>query len=288
MAIHRAAGAAPITPGRYRVLADLPASGADQPPAPTLEQVQAIIDRRGPPGITAFDPIWLAGFRINGRKVAHYRWGRTFLAGDAAHVHSPAGGQGMNTGMQDAFNLAWKLALVIAGTCEETLLDSYDAERSYVGDEVLKSASRLTTVGTLRNPVAQSVRNVVGHALLGLAPVRQGFADNMTEVTIGYPESPLNGRARSGHDLKSGGRIAPADGETAFGSGASPRFALAAEPSAELDALIARFPQILDEDIRAPRKAKIALVRPDGYLACAGADTSEVEDYLHHLIRASA
>ena len=64
----------------------------------------------------AFDPIWLAGFRINGRKVSDYRWGRVFLAGDAAHVHSPAGGQGMNTGMQDAFNLAWKLALVVRGT----------------------------------------------------------------------------------------------------------------------------------------------------------------------------
>jgi 2-polyprenyl-6-methoxyphenol hydroxylase-like FAD-dependent oxidoreductase len=67
--------------------------------------------------MTAFDPIWLAGFRINGRKVADYRSGHIFLPGDAAHVHSPAGGQGMNTGMQDAFNLAWKLALVIRNTC---------------------------------------------------------------------------------------------------------------------------------------------------------------------------
>jgi 2-polyprenyl-6-methoxyphenol hydroxylase-like FAD-dependent oxidoreductase len=92
----------PISPGRYRVVADLPPSGAEHPPAPTLEEVQAIIDRRGPSRLRAFDPIWLAGFRINGRKVTQYRWGRVFLAGDAAHIHSPAGGQGMNTGMQDA------------------------------------------------------------------------------------------------------------------------------------------------------------------------------------------
>jgi 2-polyprenyl-6-methoxyphenol hydroxylase-like FAD-dependent oxidoreductase len=97
----------PISPGRYRVLADLPLTSAVQPPAPTLEQAQAIITRRGPPGMIAYDPIWLAGFRINGRKVADYRSGRVFLVGDAAHVHSPAGGQGMNTGMQDVFNLAW-------------------------------------------------------------------------------------------------------------------------------------------------------------------------------------
>jgi FAD binding domain len=76
----------------------MPPSGEAHPPTPTLE-VQALINRRGPPGMTAFDPIWLAGFRINGRKVSSYRWGRAFLCGDAAHVHSPAGGQGMNTGI---------------------------------------------------------------------------------------------------------------------------------------------------------------------------------------------
>src|SRR6516162_4767048 len=174
----------PISPGRYRVLADLPPSGTEHPPAPTLEEAQAIIDRRGPAGLKAFDPIWLAGFRINGRKVSQYRWGRIFLAGDAAHVHSPAGGQGMNTGMQDAFNLAWKLALVVHGTCGEPLLDSYSPERSHVGDEVLKSAGRLPAIGTIRNPVAQVVRNLVGHVMFGLAPVQHALADNMTEVAI--------------------------------------------------------------------------------------------------------
>ena len=101
----------------------------------------------------AFDPIWLAGFRINGRKVSSYRWGRAFLMGDAAHVHSPAGGQGLNMGMRDAFNLAWKLAPVIRKTCSERLLDSYSPERSSIGDQVLKLAGRLTAVGTMRNPV---------------------------------------------------------------------------------------------------------------------------------------
>jgi len=142
----------PISPGRYRVLADLPMTATENPPAPTLEQVQSIIDRRGPPGMVACDPIWLAGFRINGRKVADYRAGRLFLLGDAAHIHSPAGGQGMNTGMQDAFNLAWKLALVIRHSCGDRLLESYSPERSKVGDQVLKDAGRLTTIGTLRTP----------------------------------------------------------------------------------------------------------------------------------------
>ena len=119
----------------------------------------------------------------------------SFVAGDAAHVHSPAGGQGMNTGMQDAFNLAWKLALVVRGTCDERLLDSYSPERSEVGDEVLKAAGRLTAVGTMKNPVAQTVRNLVGHVMLGFARSSMRLADTMTEVSIGYPDSPLNGPA---------------------------------------------------------------------------------------------
>ena len=179
-----------------------------------------VIDRRGPSGSKAFDPIWLAGFRINGRKVARSLGPR--FVGDAAHIHSPAGGQGMNTGMQDAFNLAWKLALVVHGTCGEQLLDSYSPERSHVGDKVLKSAGRLTAVGTMKNPVAQAVRNLVGHLVFGLAPVQHAFADNMTEVTIGYPESPLNGPAQGGSGPKPGDRVVPGAGLVPVGSGSIP------------------------------------------------------------------
>ena len=95
---------------------------------------QSAVDRRGPGGVVLSDPVWLSAFRINERKVTDYRVGRVFLAGDSAHIHSPAGGQGMNTGMQDAFNLAWKLALVCRGDCpSEPLLSSYSAEREAVG-----------------------------------------------------------------------------------------------------------------------------------------------------------
>src|SRR5690606_7498609 len=119
-------------------------------------------DRRGPGDIAAADPVWLAAFRINERKVASYRGGRVFLAGDAAHIHSPAGGQGMNTGMQDAANLAWKLALVVRGEGRDgPLLDSYSAERSAVGDLVLRNAGAMTRVALLRNPIVQTIRNFV-------------------------------------------------------------------------------------------------------------------------------
>jgi len=276
----------PISPGRYRVLADLPPSSARHPPDPTLEETQAVIDRRGPPGLKAFDPIWLAGFRINGRKVSQYRWGRTFLAGDAAHIHSPAGGQGMNTGMQDAFNLAWKLALVVHGTCGEQLLDSYSPERSQVGDEVLKSAGRLTAIGTMRNPVAQAMRNLVGHVAFGLSSVQHAFANNMTEVTIGYPESPLNGPSQGSAGPKPGERVVPGARLVPVGSGEVPRFALFADKYSATVDLLSQFDELLDPDIRPSlRDGSIWLVRPDGYVACSARELGVIAEYLENLCR---
>ena len=274
----------PISPGRYRILADQPPSGAEQPPTPSLEKVQSIMNERGPSGMRAFDPIWLAGFRINGRKVAQYRWNRAFLLGDAAHVHSPAGGQGMNTGMQDAFNLAWKLAMVVRGSAPEKLLDSYSVERSEVGDQVLKNAGRLTAIGTMRNPVLQNIRNVVGHALLGLTPVQHALANNMSEVSIGYPNSPLNGPARAPSGPKPGDRIAPVDGQKPMGSGDTPRFTLMAATTPATSDLVAKFSRVLDPDIRVPASpGGLWLVRPDGYVACSTAEPRGIADYLGSL-----
>jgi 2-polyprenyl-6-methoxyphenol hydroxylase-like FAD-dependent oxidoreductase len=270
----------PISPGRYRVIADLPPSGETRPPTPTLEQVQAIIDRRGPPGMVAFDPIWLAGFRINGRKVSDYRWGRAFLLGDAAHVHSPAGGQGMNTGMQDAFNLAWKLALVVRDECREDLLDSYSPERSYVGDQVLKAAARLTLAGTMTNPVAQMARNAVGHLALGFTTVQHALANTMTQVTVGYPESPLNGPDIAHDDYEAGQRFRHALDGVPAGAGRAPRFALfsaSGDVGRELPPALAK---LIDLRIDPNLGDRIYLVRPDGYLACSTRDPRDLQTYL--------
>jgi 2-polyprenyl-6-methoxyphenol hydroxylase-like FAD-dependent oxidoreductase len=277
----------PISPGRYHVLANLPATAAAVAPEPTLKEVQAIIDQRGPGGLKAFDPIWLAGFRINGRKVANYRSERIFLLGDAAHVHSPAGGQGMNTGMQDAFNLAWKLALVTGGACGEHLLDSYSAERSAVGDQVLKAADRLTVIGTLKNPALQSIRNLVGHFAFGLSPVQHAFADSMTEVAIGYPDSPLNGPGlHGGSGPKPGERVVPAGDNLPPGSGGKPLFALFAEKNEAVDNLLQRFQGVLEPEVRTPfTRDGIWLVRPDGYVAASAHDARVIAEYLDGLLR---
>jgi hypothetical protein len=106
-------------------------------PAPTLEQLQVVADRILPMKATMSDLQWSSNFRIGTRLAAHYRKDRGFLAGDAAHIHPPTGGQGMNTGIQDAYNLAWKMALVLNDKASPQLLDTYEAERRAVGADVV-------------------------------------------------------------------------------------------------------------------------------------------------------
>ena len=276
----------PIRQGHYRVIADLGPSQGERPPDPTLEQVQQIVDQRGPGGIGVSEPAWLSGFRINERKVADYRRGRCFLVGDAAHVHSPAGGQGMNTGMQDAFNLAWKLALVCRGTAPaESLLASYSVERSAVGDQVLANAGRLTQLATLRNPLAMAVRNAFGSLLFGLSPVNEAVAQNFSEITIGYPSSPLTGRHEHGLRPAPGERMPPQAGQTPFGAGDVPRFSLMAGPTAATQSLLEKFGDVLEPALRPPPQASACwLVRPDGYVACASTDPGRIAHYLEALL----
>ena len=275
----------PIVPGRYRIIADI---GDTQRPDPTLAEVQAILDQRGPGGIVASEPVWLAGFGINERKVADYRAGRVFLAGDAAHIHSPAGGQGMNTGIQDACNLAWKLALVHRASCAaEPVLGSYSLERSEVGRQVLQATGRATAIGLITGDFKQSIRNHIASLIFGLSPVRKTIAEALTELSIGYPHSPLSAGGRSGHGGPAAGERAPIRaGETPVGTGATPRFALFAEDDVAASEIVARYSGVLDPNIRKPfHQGGLWLVRPDGYtaLATGHAGWDQVAAYLDHL-----
>jgi hypothetical protein len=175
--------------------------------------------------------------------------------------------------MQDAFNLAWKLALVCRGTCPpDPVLDSYSPERSAVGAEVLANAGRLTAIGVTRNHAAQTVRNLLGRVLLGLAPVRNAMADTLTEISIGYGHSPLNGKAQGRGGLAPGQRVPPPDGQAPVGAGEVPRFALFAAPSPAVTRLLRDEADLLDPGLRPPIQAGLCLVRPDGYVAATARD----------------
>jgi 2-polyprenyl-6-methoxyphenol hydroxylase-like FAD-dependent oxidoreductase len=270
----------PIVGDRCRVVADLgPAQGEGRRADPTVPEVQALLTQRGKPGLTFKDPFWLAAFRINERKLKDYRHGRVFLAGDAAHIHSPAGGQGMNTGMQDVFNLAWKLALVIHGSARESLLDSYSPERSAVGERVLRNAGRLTEVAIMRNPIAQGLRNAVVRFAAGFPAIQHKIADQLTEMDIGYPDSPLTAKNGHAHGPKPGERWP--DRLPAGAGGA--RFT-AVGPADVVTALATKFPKlVMASPGQEPTHAtSLHLIRPDGYVGFAGSakDQAAAEGYL--------
>jgi hypothetical protein len=139
----------------------------------------------------------------------------------------------------------------------------------------------------MKNPVAQTLRNLVGHIVLGLSPVQHAVADTMTEVTIGYSESPLNGPCLGGTGPKPGQRVGPLSGQVPVGAGSAPRFALFAANTTATADLVERFPGLLDRDVRPPlRDGGIWLVRPDGYLACSSTDTGPIAKYLDGLLPA--
>lgn len=180
---------------RYRMLTFVD-PGDDRPVE--LETFKALMAERGPKGSEVSDPAWMVDFRIHCRLVARYRVGRAFLAGDAAHIHSPAGGQGMNMGIQDAYNLAWKLALVHRGKAKDALLDSYEMERRPVAEGVLRATDASTkgfsTFISLKNPIAMGIRNHLMSFVTSLDVVKHQAGRRMSQIEVGYPKSPIVGQ----------------------------------------------------------------------------------------------
>ncbi len=178
---------------RYRLIATRDKSSAKDYQDPTLEEMQNILRARVHMHAELSDPVWLSGFRLHRRIVPKLRVGRVFLAGDAAHIHSPAGGQGMNTGIQDAFNLAWKLALVTKGVGRSILLDSYHQERHPVAKAVLRGSDLLFRTFLGNNPmVIKSVR-IIAPLLLRREWVQRRARNIVSELEINYRRSPIVG-----------------------------------------------------------------------------------------------
>jgi 2-polyprenyl-6-methoxyphenol hydroxylase-like FAD-dependent oxidoreductase len=183
----------PMRGGRVRIIGTCEPGDVSEE-APTLEHVLEVMRRRSQRDVQLSDPAWLARFRIHCRQVERYRLDRAFLAGDAAHIHSPAGGQGMNTGIQDAHNLAWKLALAVKSRATEQLLDSYGIERHAVGEAVLRSTDFATKVGTVRGVLARNVRNTAARFMSSFEFVQQRIVKQVSELTVGYEASPIVGQ----------------------------------------------------------------------------------------------
>jgi len=175
---------------RWRVIVNTPGMTKEQAAAATYDDVEAAVKKRLETDLSFYDGVWISSFGINTRMARTMNIGRVFLCGDAAHVHSPVGGQGMNTGIQDALNLAWKLALVTKGQAKRELLDSFNAERHKNAENLLKGVGVGTKMAGLRNPVAIELRNHFVHLIGNLALIH--FMPRVVAMlNVGYPESPI-------------------------------------------------------------------------------------------------
>lgn len=286
----------------------------DRGPQPGQEHIQAVLDRLSPVPTTASSLRWSSVFRISHRLVDRYGQGRVFVAGDAAHIHPPTGAQGMNTGIQDAYNLAWKLAAAVRGRAGEGLLASYDTERRPVGEEV--------------------VRRTLRHARSGMKSDPDDPATMMrreAQLLVGYRGSPVVGPDGTAHDGPAPGDRAPDCGGLEYGLASFPvrlftllrgrdhtlllyaddeeqptRFdevAAAAEQAAPglLNACAVLAPKVRAPGLRLPavhdgldefrsmygaRGGEAILVRPDGYLGLriTPATGPELRTYLEMLV----
>ena len=185
-------GLLPLPRGRHYVILPLfkETAEADQTTV-SLDELKTLLAQRGMASLGILEAFWITKFRIHRRIVPSLRVGRVFLCGDAAHIHSPAGGQGMNLGIQDSFNLAWKLALVTRGSGKPALLDSYQAERHPIAAATLSGTDLATKIVTLRNPVAQALRNHLASFLSQRGQVQRRLTRAASGLIVNYRQSPI-------------------------------------------------------------------------------------------------
>ncbi|KTD08298.1 FAD-dependent monooxygenase [Legionella jamestowniensis] len=179
----------PIGGKRYRVV--MTAEEKMSHEEPTLTDIERMFKKRSQEQVTLSEPLWISQFGIAHRQIKHYRYDRVFFAGDAAHIHSPMGGQGLNTGIQDIYNLVWKLSLVQQGLAKENLLDSYNSERHPIAEAVLKKTGVMTTMFMLRNPFLITLRNNFLKFITSFHSVRRHIVTDLAELAISYSNSPI-------------------------------------------------------------------------------------------------
>ncbi|UAJ78511.1 FAD-dependent monooxygenase [Leifsonia sp. ZF2019] len=274
---HRGFGIGPAGDGRYRAVVPAASVAEDRSVLPTLEEFRTQLRAFAGTDFGVHSPRSLSRFTDATRLAERYRVGRVLLAGDAAHVHPPLGGQGLNLGIQDAVNLGWKLAAEIAGTAPKGLLDTYFTERHAVADDVL-TLTRAQSVLIAAEPGPQAVRRVV-EDLLSFDDVARFLAERISGTGIRYdvdgagdgnaPE--LVGRRLRDIPLAGGGRLYE-HLRTGRGLLLDPSGALSVTGWEDrVDLLVARSDEL---------DASAILVRPDGHVVWIGSDQAGLEERL--------
>jgi 2-polyprenyl-6-methoxyphenol hydroxylase-like FAD-dependent oxidoreductase len=277
----------PMGGARWRLIADLGAAhGAEgELRTPTREDIQRTLNERTDLGWQVGDIHWTSEFGVNERQVEKYVHGRVILMGDAAHVHSPAGGQGMNTGIQDAANAAWKIALFEKGAASESLIATYDAERHPVGKNVVEKSSLLLKVAMAEGPL-KIVRDRLLPGVLSIGAVQRKFTTFLIEDSINYRKGPLSDGSRRGSvcsgdnwPLSAGAEaelLLPSDVDRAKAPatfGGPNGFPLTVTSLAAAD----------PRSLRLSNRRAAILVRPDGIVASIGSDMDAIVSWKERL-----
>lgn len=231
-----------------------------------LDDVRTITRKALKTDFGMHDPRWLSRFQTDERQVPRYRVGRVFLAGDAAHVHSPAGGQGMNTGLQDAANLAWRLAAAVRGRAPEGVLDAYEAERHPIGQSVVRDSGRMMRMALVHSPVVRTLVNVASRVAVRIPPVAARMAAKATGLAIAYP-APSGAHALTGRraaDLELAAE--PGTARRLYEALRDCRFVLVSRHHAPATGWAGRLVTVTQA---VPTGPAMTLVRPDGYIAWA-------------------
>ncbi|MFI5763102.1 FAD-dependent monooxygenase [Streptomyces sp. NPDC051563] len=289
-------GAFPL-PGEdlWRLMAPAPAGvGVGDEPLAVLRDL--LVQEAGIPSSAVRAAHWTSTFRIQRRLAATYRQDRILLAGDAAHIHSPFGGQGMNTGLGDAENLAWKLALVAAGRAGGGLLDTYEAERRPVAAEVLKSTSAMTGMILGQTRWARMLRDQIFVPLLNRPLVQRLVWEKSSQLTLTYRRGPLGGGLPYGRGSRPGDRVPDLAGTGRDGTVTRLYAHLPAHwgllvpvggAPGGWEAIAGRHlgaGSVATLRVSAVSGGTAALVRPDGHLAWRGTSPADLDEALTRIL----
>ncbi|MEO8573704.1 MAG: FAD-dependent monooxygenase, partial [Pyrinomonadaceae bacterium] len=286
---------------RWRIVGTFPEEFAKDEGDILYEEIEEQIKRDAELKLDITNVNWFSTYKVHTRHVNKFSEGRCFLAGDAAHIHTPAGAQGMNTGIQDGYNLAWKLAMVLSGAENKAILDSYNEERLENADNLLKTTDRFFNLVASPEPILTYLRMhvfpYVAGAAFSMDAVKKFLFPRISQIGISYRHSMMTDHGDSSLAVQAGDRLPyfTVDGSSIYDRLREPKFHLLSFSDGQgenRDGLGADFDEIVDrhEVTIFPRVAEIfgtdksfnVLLRPDNYIAAIFSDTSlaPIENYL--------
>jgi len=292
-----------IGENRWRIVGTFPEEFAKDEGEVLYEEIEEQIKRDAELELDITNVNWFSTYKVHTRHVNKFSEGRCFLAGDAAHIHTPAGAQGMNTGIQDGYNLAWKLAMVLRGASDIKLLDSYNEERLVNAENLLKTTDRFFNLVASPEPILTYLRMhvfpYVAGAAFSIDAVKKFVFPRISQIGINYRHSSISDHeSDGGFDVKAGDRLPyfTIEGESIFSRLSEPKFHLLSfsDGGGETTGsnLSDEFKDLIDvyEIPIYPRVAEVfgsdksfrVLLRPDNYIATISNDASlaPIENYL--------